>query len=110
MAKYFDRYSSYRINGETVTIPFLPLMEKSSDKEVVYKLGKDRTDKLSQRFYGTPYYGWLIMMANPQYGGLEFLIPDRTIIRVPYPLTDSLQQFINNIETFNQVYGIFNNA
>jgi len=107
MAKYFDRYSSFRNNGNTVTLPFLPLTPKSSDKEILYVLGKDRTDKLSQRFYGNPYCGWLIMMANPQYGGLEFLIPDRTIIRVPYPFTDSLQQYVNNIEIFDQLYGIF---
>lgn len=110
MGKYFDRYSSFRINGETVMLPFLPLPQKGSDKEITYKLGRDRTDKLSQRYYGNPYCGWLIMMANPQYGGLEFLIPDRTVLRIPYPLVDSLQQYINNIERFDQLYGIFNNG
>lgn len=108
MAKYFDRYSKFRLNGNTVTLPFLPLKEKSTDKNIVYTLGKDRTDKLSQKYYGNPYCGWLIMMANPQYGGLEFLIPNRTILRVPYPLTDSLQEYINNIQKFDQLYGIFN--
>lgn len=105
--KYFDRYSSFRVNGEVVTLPFIPIGPKSSDKEVLYIQGRDRTDKLSQRYYGNPYCGWLIMLANPQYGGLEFLIPDRTILRVPYPFTNSLQQYINNVQTFDQLYGIF---
>ena len=108
MARYFDRYSSFKLNGSTVTIPFLPIEEKPSDKDVIYTLGKDRTDKLSQRFYGNPYCGWLIMMANPQYGGLEFLIPNRTILRIPYPFTESLQQYITKIEEFDQLYGVFN--
>ena len=108
MARYFDRYSSFRLNGTTTTLPFLPIDEKNTDKNIVYVLGKDRTDKLSQRFYGNPYCGWLIMLANPQYGGLEFLIPNRTIIRIPYPFTESLQQYINNIEQFDKLYGIFN--
>jgi hypothetical protein len=108
MAKYFDRYSSFRLNGTTATLPFLPIPPKGTDKEVVFRIGRDRTDKLSQTFYGNPYCGWLIMLANPQYGGLEFLIPNRTILRIPYPLTESLQQYINNIQTFDQLYGIFN--
>lgn len=108
MARYFDRYSSFRVNGSTVSLPFLPIDEKTTDKSVMYTLGKDRTDKLSQRFYGNPYCGWLIMLANPEFGGLEFLIPNRTILRIPYPFTESLQQYINNIEQFDKLYGIFN--
>lgn len=107
MVKYFDRYSSFRINGTTVTLPFLSIPPKDSDREILYVQGRDRTDKLSQKFYGNPYCGWLIMLANPQYGGLEFLIPNHTILRVPYPFTDSLQQYINNIQEFDQLYGIF---
>lgn len=107
MPNYFDRYANFNINGTTVTLPFIRIEEKSTDREITYIQGRDRTDKLSQRFYGNPYCGWLIMLANPQYGGLEFLIPDRTILRVPYPYTDSLQQYLNNIQKFDQLYGIF---
>jgi len=107
MVKYFDRYSSFRINGSSVTLPFIPIEPKSTDREILYVQGRDRTDKLSQKFYGNPYCGWLIMLANVQYGGLEFLIPNHTILRVPYPFTDSLQQYINNIQEFDQLYGIF---
>lgn len=107
MVRYFDRYSSFRVNGTTVTLPFLPITPKDSDREILFIQGRDRTDKLSQRFYGNPYCGWLIMLANPEYGGLEFLIPSRTVLRVPYPFTESLQQYLNNIESFDKLYGIF---
>jgi len=107
MAQYYDRYSGFRINGQTRTVPFISIDIKSSDKSIAYISGRDRMDILSQKYYGSPFYGFLIMSANPEFGGLEFLIPDRTIIRVPYPFRESLQQYVNKLARFDQLYGIF---
>ena len=79
MAEYFDRYNQFKENGKVNPIPGIKLREKSTDKRVVYKLGKTRLDILSQQYYNNPYHGFLIMLANPQFGGLEFNIPDGEI-------------------------------
>ncbi len=62
-------------------------------------------DKLSQQYYGNPYHGWLIMLANPQYGGVEENIPDSEIIRIPFPFRDSLQQYITGVNTYEALNG-----
>jgi hypothetical protein len=40
------------------------------------------------------------MQANPEYGSIEFLIPDKVQIRIPYPLNTTLSQFENDIEKY----------
>ena len=32
----------------------------------------------------SPYFGWLIMQANPEYGGSEIDIPDNTTLKIPF--------------------------
>ena len=55
--------------------------------------------------YGTPYFGWLILAANPMYGGLEQNIPDGTILIIPYPLTAALQDYKSSLDTHIFYYG-----
>ena len=105
MAIYFDRYERFKLNGEVSTLPFIKLTRKLTDKKIVYRLGKSRLDKLSQDYYNNPYHGWLIMLANPEYGGLEFNIPDRTAIRIPYPFRQSLEQYQNAEQIHIKLYG-----
>jgi len=102
--KYFDRYKSFRKNGEVKTLPFIRLKTKSSDKRVVTD-NKTRFDKLSQLYYGNPYHGWLILQANPEFGGLEFDIPENTIIIVPFPLDASLEDYQKQVEQYKRLYG-----
>ena len=64
-----------------------------------------RMDKISQQYYGSPTFGWLIMMGNPQFGGLEFAIPDGTILTIPYPLITSLQDYKNALDNYYFYYG-----
>jgi hypothetical protein len=56
-------------------------------------------------YYLNPYSGWLIMLANPQFGGLEFNIPDLTQIRIPYPLEDAMQRYITELNNHILLYG-----
>lgn len=102
---YFDRYEKFRINGSVLTLPFIKLTPKSTDKRVVYKLGKSRLDKISQDYYNNPYHGFLIMLANPEYGGLEWNIKDGDIIRVPFPFNATLEEYNAQVEKFKQLYG-----
>jgi hypothetical protein len=103
--KYYDRYGDFKKNGEYEFIPFIKLTQKSSDIKIVYKRDSSRLDIISNKYYGAPYYGWLILTANPQYGGLEFSIPDGATIRVPFPLSDALQDYQNKVEKYKQLYG-----
>lgn len=62
-------------------------------------------DKISQQFYGVPYYGWLIMLANPSYGGQEWNIPDGTMLRIPFPLIASLEEYKSKLDQHFLYYG-----
>jgi len=105
MAKYYDRYSDFRFNGKISQIPNLKLPEAPSDKSIVYKLGETRLDKISDKYYNTPYCGWLVMLANGQYGGLEFNIPDQSIIRIPYPFESAINRYIVEVNKYKTLYG-----
>jgi len=58
--QYFNRYSNFIINGEQTVVPYINLPLKTTDKKIIYKVGQSRLDKLSQQFYGSPYFGWLL--------------------------------------------------
>ena len=102
---YFDRYQFFVENGDFKIVPGLQLEIKSTDKYVLYRGNKDRLDKLSQEYYGTPTFGWLIMTANPIISGTEFDIPDSTLLRIPYPLVASLQDYKKAVELYKLYYG-----
>ena len=88
---YFDRYRRFRENGSVKTVPGIKLLPKSTDKQVVYKKNKSRLDILS--------------LANPQFGGLEFNIKDNEIIRIPFPLESTLEQYNSEVEKHIRLYG-----
>jgi len=107
MAKYFDRYEKFKFRGTTTPVPYINIPVATTDKNVVYKLTKTRLDKLSQSYYNNPYHGFLIMLANPQYGGLEFNIKDGDVIRIPYPFDSALERYINQVNRYKELYGWF---
>jgi hypothetical protein len=104
MARYYDRYRDFRRNGSVTTLPFITIPTKPSDKRVVVDK-KTRFDKLSQQYYNNPYHGWLILQANPEFGGLEFDIPENTVIIIPFPLNKSLEDYQNQVERYKRLYG-----
>jgi hypothetical protein len=106
MNEYYDRYGEFKIDGNFKPLPFIKISPKSTDKIIPYLKNRDRMDKLSQSYYNSPYYGWLIMAANPQLGGLEFDIPNNELIRIPFPLKVSIQQYIEGVNNYNRLIGI----
>jgi len=98
--QYWNRYSDFLINGQQTVLPFVQVPSKTSDKNYIFKVGQSRLDKISQQFYGTPYFGWLIQMANPQYSGNEYSIPDGAILTIPFPLIASLQDYKKAYENY----------
>jgi len=103
--QYYDRYQKFKVNGKFKMIPFIKLTPKPSDKTVVYSTETTRLDKLSQEYYGNPYHGWLIMLANPKYGGVEEAIPNNEIIRIPFPFNNSIEQYMSAVNTYEALYG-----
>jgi len=105
MALYIDRYLPFREDGKVKPIPGIKIPSASTDLNYVYKQGTTRLDKLSNMFYNNPWSGWLIMAANPQFGGLEFNIPDMTLITVPFPYESATQRYSDEINKFKKLYG-----
>jgi hypothetical protein len=80
-------------------MPFIKLRNKNTDIKVVYNKNK-RLDRLSNEYYDSPYYGWLILLANPKYGGMEFDIPEDSVIRIPFPLMDTLREYQQKVDQY----------
>jgi len=103
--RYFNRYNDFKINGENKTQPHIFIPELSSDKLIKFKKRFDRMDILSNRYYNNPYHGFLIMMANPNLGGLEFDIPNGTLIRIPFPFESAIERFNSEKNKYINLYG-----
>lgn len=103
--QYFNRYSDFIINGQQTVVPYITIPSKSTDKRYIYKVSQSRLDKVSQQYYGTPYFGWLILAANPIWGGQEWNIPDGTILTIPFPLVASLQDYKTELNNHFFYYG-----
>ncbi len=54
--QYFDRYQYFLEDGSFKIVPGIEIPIKGSDKYFQYKKGKNRLDKVSQEYYGTPYF------------------------------------------------------
>jgi hypothetical protein len=103
--RYLDRYKRFKSDDNYRPLPGITIPEKETDKTIVYKLGSTRFDILSNDYYSTPYFGWLIMLANPQWGGLEFSIPDGEIIRVPFPFKAAVNDYLAGVDEYFKLYG-----
>ena len=102
---YYNRYTNFNFNGQFINVPYVKLPSKSTDKTITYKVGKTRLDKVSQTYYGTPFFGWLILQANGIYGGSELEIPDNSILIIPLPLQPSLLDYKSATDQYFFYYG-----
>lgn len=100
----FDRYSMFKSDGKVSIVPFVSIRKKNSDKQVVFNKNTMRLDKLSYEYYETPDFAWLIMQANPEYGSIENFIPDGVVLRIPYPLEETINTYLDDITTYNKMY------
>ena len=101
----YNRYNEFLLNGQQTIVPYVAMPGKSTDKKYIYKISQSRLDKISQQYYGSPTFGWLIMSANPVYGGSEWNIPDSGILTIPFPLVASLQDYKNQLDNHFFYYG-----
>ena len=82
----YDRYAVLKNNDGTInSMPFISLPANTSDKFEFWRTESSRLDKISQKYYGNPFYDFLILYANNSYVS-EFDIPENALIRIPFPL------------------------
>lgn len=98
--EYYDRYKSFRVDGNIEIVPFIEIERYGTDIDIIFDKSTMRMDNLSYKYYGDPNYGWLIMQANPQYSSIEFLIPDGVQLRIPYPLGTAKTRYENAIQEY----------
>lgn len=99
----YDRYKKIRREGSMGILPIFTLSKKNSDYYERYTYGS-RLDNFSNKYYGNPNYDWLILIANPQYGSMEFDIPRNAEIRIPYPLENTLIEYEAKIKKYFENY------
>lgn len=99
----FDRYASFRGNGKIDIVPFISIRNKTTDKYITFKKQKMRLDKISYDYYGDCDYSWLIMQANPEYGSIENFIPDGVVLRIPFPLDETINLYLNDIISYKEL-------
>jgi len=96
-----DRYDRYKYlkepDGGLEPMPFVRISESESDKYEFWKLGLSKLPNLSKKYYGSPFYDFLILYANPQYLN-EFDIPDGATIRIPFPLSRAKAEYEGRLE------------
>lgn len=101
--RYFNRYSIFDQNNNIPNIiPFLKIRDKASDKIIIWNK-EYRLDNISNDYYGTPYYDWLIAQKNVDKGMDEFEWQDGETIIIPYPLESSKEQYIQAYEEFRKL-------
>ena len=105
MAASYDRYEQFRGDGKIELVPFGKIKPKDTDFFEVYVKNKSRLDLISYTYYKNPNYGWLILQANPEAGSMEYEIEDGTTLRIPYPLSISLQDYRDSIDEYYKLYG-----
>lgn len=97
----YNRYAILINNdGTTDLMPFVLLPVNQSDKYETWNTEFSRLDKLSQKYYGNPFYDFLILYANGYMN--EFDIPDGQLIRVPFPLAKAKSDYESALTAFRQ--------
>ncbi len=101
--QYFNENTYFKDGEKTKIIQFVPIQIKSTDKTYLWNKKVDRMDKVSQLFYGHPFGGNIILMANSSYGCNEDDIPDESILIIPYPFQSAVQQYTDNLKKIRYI-------
>lgn len=92
----YDFYSLLKKNDVLLNMPSITIQKRSTDKSVTYNKEKNRLDTIAGIIYQDETLWKLILWANKEYF-MEFDIPDNTVIRVPYPLQDVIEEVQSQI-------------
>lgn len=92
----FNFYSLLKDADKLKDMPQVQIKKRDTDRSVTYNKQKTRLDVIAGQIYNDETYWRLILWANEQYF-MEFDIPDNTVIRVPYPLQDVVNEVSRKI-------------
>lgn len=100
MPAYFNRYKVFNQQNNIPTIvPFLKIADKPTDRVIIWGEG-ERLDNISDDYYGTPFFDWLIMQKNSHLGMDEFEWEYGSTVIIPYPLETSINQYVEAYERY----------
>jgi adenine specific DNA methylase Mod len=89
----YNRYELLKDgNGGYDQMPFIELPVNPSDKYIEWNVNRDRFDRLANKYYKKPEFGFLITYANGKFL-TEFDIPDGSVIRIPYPFQKAKEDY-----------------
>lgn len=86
-------------NGVLKPMPPIKIKKRSTDKKVVYDKKTNRLDRISGDVYEDETLYKIILWANPEYYQ-EYDILDNTILRVPWPKNDVIQEIRQQIAKY----------
>lgn len=97
----YNDYSRYqnlkKESGYQEQMPLVQISISGSDKYELWKENKSRYDILSLKYYGNPFYDFLIHYANPNYIS-QFDIPSNELIRIPFPLERAIGEYESSLK------------
>lgn len=101
----YDRYSKFRNDGKIEIVPFAKIRKRETDFYELYRKNRTRLDVLSYQYYKNSDYGWLILQANPEVGSMDYEIEDKTVLRIPYPLSDAIKDYEEGVDEYYRLNG-----
>ena len=97
-AQDYRRYAILKnVDGTINSMPYISIPERPSDKYIFWNTSRNRLDRLSQKYYGNPFFDFLILYANPSYVS-EFDISDGALIRIPFPLAQAKSDYESKLQ------------
>lgn len=90
-------YELLREGNDIKNMPNFSISRRLTDKSIVFDPRKMRLDRIAGDVYGDETMYKILMWANPEIE-YEFDIPRGTIIRIPFPMNDVVQEVISKIK------------
>jgi len=85
-------------DGNTIKdMPGVTISRRTTDKTIVFNPRLMRLDRIAGDVYQDESLYKILMWANPEIV-YEFDIPRGTIIRIPFPLNDVIQEIVSKIQ------------
>jgi len=96
-------FNKFLISGKDLQdMPPISIDVRSTDRKMVYDKKKMRLDTIAGDVYSDETLWKIILWANPQFF-YEYDIPDGTVIRIPLPQQDVLQEVTSKIVTTKDI-------
>lgn len=93
MEKEYNRYEILDNNSNVIQLmPLVKLPVNSTDKYEYWNTNNHRYDKLAYKYYGNPFYDFLLVYANTDYNS-EYDIPNGALVRIPFPLSKAKSDY-----------------